>query len=107
MFVAPGPIELVQAIMRRRRLALGKRDRRQAHRLLVMRAQRRQPLACAVQRLAEAGDIAMPENRKDTGKQRNLATIDFARLRGEIASERLRHCEPDRGHCPCLPFCFW
>ena len=44
-------------------------DRRQGHRLLVMRAQGRQPLACAVQRLAKPGDIAMPKNRKNTGEQ--------------------------------------
>jgi Oxidoreductase family, NAD-binding Rossmann fold len=56
-------------------------DRSQAHSLLVMRAQGRQPLACLVQRLTDSSDITMPENRKNAGEQRNLAAIDFARLR--------------------------
>jgi hypothetical protein len=77
---------------------LGEGDRRLAHCLLVMRAQCRQPLAHVVQRLADSGDIAMPENRKNAGKQGNLAAIHFARLRREIANERLGHRQPDRGH---------
>jgi len=40
---------------------------------------------------------------KTPGKQGNLAAIDFARLRGEIANERLGHRQTDRGHVrlPC------
>src|SRR5215469_1633649 len=44
---------------------------------------------------------------KTPGKQGNLAAIDFDRLRGEIANERLGHRQTDRGHsrlpCSILP----
>jgi hypothetical protein len=83
-----------------------KGDRRQAHCLLVMRAQGRQPLACLVQRFADSSDIAVPENGKNAGQQRNFAVIKFARLRCEVANERLGHRQPDRGHPrPLALFC--
>ena len=47
---------------------LSEADRSQAHGLLVMRAQGRQPLASLVQRLTDSSDIAMPENRKNAGE---------------------------------------
>jgi hypothetical protein len=85
---------------------LSEADCSQAHSLLVMRAQSRQPLARVVQRFADSGDIAMPENGKNAGKQWNFAAIDFARLHREIADERLGHRQTDRGHpqphCPIL-----
>jgi hypothetical protein len=98
MFVAPGPIELVQAIMRRRRVALTKATAARAITCSLCERRGRQPLACAVQRLAETGDVAMPENRENTGKQGHFAAVDFARLRREIANERLGHRQTDRGH---------
>ena len=54
MLVAPGPIEVVQAIMRRRRERLGEGDRGMRHRLLVVGAVGRQRIASGVERFAEA-----------------------------------------------------
>ena len=67
------------------------------HRLLVMRAVGRQLIARAPQRLAEAGDVAMAEDRPDAGEQRLDAALALRPLRREVAHERLRHGETE-GH---------
>ena len=73
MLVAPGPIDVVQAIMRRRRERLGERDRRMRHRLLVVRAVGRQRVARVPQRLAERRHVAVAEDRPHAGEQRRVA----------------------------------
>ena len=99
MFVAPGPIELVQAIMRRRRLCLGKGDSGQRHRLLVMRPQRRQALALlhTAPRPSPA-TLPWPKIAKTPAKRGYFSAVDLAVLRREEANKRLGHREPDCGH---------
>ena len=77
---------------------LGEGDRGMCHRLLIMGAQGRQTVARGIQRLAEAGDIAMPEDRPDPGEDRQLLPVDHRLLRCHRGDERLRHGEPDRRH---------
>jgi hypothetical protein len=97
MFVAPGPMELVQAIMRRRRLALAKAiAAKPIARSLCARKVGSRPHTS--HSFADSSDIAMPENGKNAGKQRKFAAIDFARLNREITDERLGHRQADRGH---------
>ena len=73
MLVAPGPIEVVQTMARWRRSCLAKAIAACAIALLVVRAIGRQRVPRAVQRLAEAGDIAVAENRPHAGEIRDLA----------------------------------
>ena len=57
---------------------LGVRDRRVRHRLLVVRAIRRQHVAVRVQRLADAGDVAVAEDREHAAEERRLAVSRVA-----------------------------
>jgi hypothetical protein len=77
-------------------LRLGVGDRSVRHRLLVVRAVGRQLRAMPIQRFADAGHVAVTEDRPDAGEERHLASVDHGTLCGEIADERLRHREPDR-----------
>ena len=68
-------------------------DRRVRHRLLVVRAIGGQLRAMAIQRLANARDVAMAEDREYATEERRSADVGKARLcaqRSEIAHERLR-----------------
>ena len=87
MLVAPGPIEVVQAIMRRRREALAKAIAACAIACSLWARIGRQRVARAVQRLAQAGDVAVAEDREDAGEQRQLRAVDLGRLRGEEADQ--------------------
>ena len=86
MLVAPGPIEVVHAIIRRRPEALAKAIAACA-------------IACSLwprnvgsasrrlrERLAEPGDIAMAEDRPHAGEKRNLAGLGLDALGSEIAA---------------------
>ena len=66
-------------------------DRRVRHRLLVVRTVGRQFGAMAIQRLADAGDVAVAEDRPHAAEQRDLASVADRSLRGEKPDERLRH----------------
>ncbi len=81
MFVAPGPIEVVQAIIAAPAALLGEGNGGQRHRLLVMGAERRQGLADLVERLAQPRHIAVAEDREDAGEERRLVAVDLAALR--------------------------
>ena len=63
-----------------------------------MRAQGRQAVAGLVQGLAQAGDVAMAEDRENTGEQRDFLAVDLGVLRHEKAHQRLGHGQADRGH---------
>ena len=63
-----------------------------------MRAQGRQLVSCRIERLAEASNVTVTEDRENPGEQRNLAAVDLAGLSREEADKRLRHREADRGH---------
>ena len=68
-------------------LAVG--DGRMRHRLLVVRAVYRQLVAISVKSLADAGDVAVAENREDAAKQRSNAGSGVSRQRRDIANQRL------------------
>ncbi|CAM8870284.1 hypothetical protein NCH_04217 [Burkholderia pseudomallei] len=72
------------------------RDRAVRHRLLVVRAVGRQRVAVLMQRLAQARDVAVPEDREHAAEQRRVAVAGHDALRGQIAHERLRGGQPDR-----------
>ena len=100
MLVAPGPIDVVQAIMRRRRERLGERDRRMRHRLLVVRAEGRQLSRACHSASPSAGDVAVAEDRPHAGEQRLRVCPRSRSLRRQVAHQRLRHREPDRHRVP-------
>ena len=77
---------------------LGEGDRGMRHRLLVVRAVGRQLVADLVERLADAGDIAMAEDRPDAAEDRQLLAVDHGHLPRHEAGQRLRHRQAD-GFC--------
>ena len=66
---------------------LGEGDRRMRHRLLIVGAIGRQFVAHAIERLADARDIAMAEDRPDAGEDRQLLAVDLGHLAGEEARQ--------------------
>ena len=66
MFRAPGPMEVVQTMARRRRLALGEGDGGVSHALLIVRPVGRQQVSSAGQGLAQARHIAVAKDRPRT-----------------------------------------
>src|SRR5690242_2014089 len=75
------------------------------HALLVVGAKSRQDLACAVQRLAEPRDVAVPEYGPRAGEvaHRGVAVVD--ELIGQIAHRGLSGGETDPRHvCGSLGF---
>ena len=93
-------------------LGLGVGDRRMRHRLLVLAAPGRERVADAVQRLADAGDVAVAEDRPDALDE---ALAVLGHLHAQPAHHRLRRRQPDRSRssvplpscpsdsCHCLP----
>ena len=55
------------------------------------------------QRLADPGDIAMPEDPKAAGEELLLLAVGFGVLGSEELHQRLRHGEPDRSGRGCRP----
>ncbi len=76
-------------------------DRAVRHRLLVLRAQRRQLVTMLIQRLAEARDVAVPEDREHAAEEQLGAAAVFRRdaLRREVTHERLRGGQADGAAC--------
>jgi hypothetical protein len=108
MFVAPGPIELVTAIIRRRKLALAMGDRSVRHRLLVMRAVGRQLIPYLIERLADGRHVAVAEDRPNASEKRDLFAFDLRHLPRKVARECLRHSQSDGFHgclSPLRPLC--
>ena len=70
MLVAPGPMEVVQAIMRRRREALAKAMAACAMACSLWARKVGSVVAHAVQRLAHAGHVAVAEDRPDAAEER-------------------------------------
>ncbi len=79
------------------RLGIG--NRRQCHRLFVVRAIGGEKITIGGEGLANAGDVAMAKDRPDAAEQGQAAAIAIGVLRGEIAHQSLRHGQPDSGHC--------
>ena len=78
------------------RLRVG--DRSERHALLVLPADRRQLVARLVEREAEAGDVAVAEDREHTREERRLATVDHRPLGDQEADDRLRGRQSDGLH---------
>ena len=70
-----------------------KGDGGMGHPLLVVRPERRQLGPRGVQRLTEAGDVAVAEDREHASHEREINAVDLRSLRGEIPDERLGHRE--------------
>ena len=68
------------------------------HALFIVRAESREGFLDRMQRFAETGHIAMPEDRPHTAKQRLRAVLRLHPLRCQIANQRLRHRQPNRSH---------
>ena len=96
MLVAPGPMEVVQAIMRRRREAFAKAMAACAMACSLWARKVGSVVANAVQRLAHARDVAVAEDGPDAAEQRHDMAVDLGLLRGHRLDERLRHGEADR-----------
>ena len=79
-------------------LRLGKAHRRQCHRLFVLPAPRRQLVLHRLQRFRQAGHVAVTEYAEEPGKQWFLFAVDNDELVAQIAHQRLRHGQTDRGH---------
>ncbi len=77
-------------------VGLGVGDRRVRHRLLVVRAVGRQLVAMPIERLADAGDVAVAEDREHAAEQRPDAGAGLGRQRRQIAHQRLRRRQPHR-----------
>jgi hypothetical protein len=104
MLTAPGPIEVVAGHEAPPKARLGEGDRRMRHRLLVVGAIGRQFVAHLVERLADAGDVAVAEDRPHAAEDRHHLAVDHGHLPCEVARQRLRHGQADGlGHRLLLP----
>ncbi len=80
------------------------RDGRIGHPLLVVRTQGRQPVLFGMQRFAEPGHVAVPEDREHAAAVRQdvgtaVRLDDFGAQRGQVAHERLADGQSHgRGH---------
>ncbi len=68
------------------------------HALLVARLVVAQGAGVLLQRLADAGDIAVPENTPAPGEERSLDAVTLDLLLGEEQDERLGHGQCSRCH---------
>jgi hypothetical protein len=73
------------------------------HALLVVRAVGRQDVAHLVQRLAEAGDVAVPEDRPDAGEQGRFGATQRGALGGEMTDDGLGRGQAQGAHGPRSP----
>ena len=69
------------------------RERRRGvhHRLLVAALVVAQPIAHLIERLADAGDVAVAEDAEDAGKERLPPAVALAELDAQEPHQRLRH----------------
>ena len=104
MLVAPGPIEDSDDHDLAAPHRLGEADRGERHRLLVLAAPGRQLVLDRLQRLAEAGDVAMAEDGENAGEERHLAPVDDGLLGSQVADQGLRHGQPDGLHVMTPPW---
>ena len=69
--------------------------RREAHALLVLPAPHGDLVAVHLERVAQARDVAVPEDPDDAREQRHLLAVDDDALGDEVADDRLRRGDPD------------
>ena len=94
MFVAPGPIEVVQASVPSRFALFAIARRRVHHRLLVARLVVGQRAPGSRRAPPDAGHVAVPEDPEAAAEEPVLDAVPLDVLRGEEADERLRCGEP-------------
>ncbi len=80
-------------------LGLGEADGGQRHGLLVLAAPGGQHVLHRLERLREAGDVAVPEDREDPRKEGNFLAIHHGELVAQVAHQRLSHRQADGRHC--------
>ena len=90
MLSAPGPIDDVATMIWRRRVALAKPTAASAIPCSFWPRHVGSASPASSQRLAEARDVAVPEDREDAREQRHLASVDDGSLGDQIADDRLR-----------------
>ena len=90
MFVAPGPIDVVHASVRMRKLAFRKRRSGMHHRLFIAAKVIAQP-TILLQRLPDTGDIAMPKNSETSRNEAKFFSIARGILVLQKSDDRLRH----------------
>ena len=103
MLVAPGPIEEVTAIARRRPSCLGVGDRGIGHALLVVAAVGGEELALGMERLADAGDVAVAEDRPAAGDEGHALLVELV---ADVADGGLGRGQADGLHAAapsCVP----
>ena len=88
MFVAPGPIDVVQANVCSRFFMLGIGHRRMHHRLFVA-ALVVAELGRLMQRLADSGHVAVPEDAQAAGEERLLDAVPLDGLVSQEVNQRL------------------
>jgi hypothetical protein len=104
MLVAPGPMELVQASVRRR-LAIFEAGRRVHHCLLVAREVAGEAVLRLEQGLSDAGDVPVAEDAEDTAEERLFDAVEAGELLGQELDDRLSHGQaPSGGHDDGSPF---
>ena len=79
-------------------LGLGEGDRGERHRLLVLAAPGRKLLLHGLERLAQAGDVAMAEDGEHAGEQRRVLAIDYGALGDQVLDQGLGHGETNGLH---------
>jgi hypothetical protein len=66
-----------------------------AHALLVLAAVERQFRAMIIERLAQAGDVAMAENAEAAAAQAHFLAVDLDELVGQVPDDGLRCRQPN------------
>ena len=79
-------------------LGLGIGDRGMSHGLLVLATPGRQRLADPMQSLADAGHVAVAEDRPDAREIGDFRPVDLDVLRLQMADQRLGGGEADRSN---------
>ena len=74
-------------------LGFGEANGRQRHRLLVLAAPGGETILNRLERLREAGDVAMPEDGEHAGEQGHANAFDLRELLRQPAGHGLSHCE--------------
>ena len=75
---------------------LGESNRGQRHRLFVLTAPGWQHVLHRLQRLGQAGHVAMPKNAEHPGEQGHPHPVNLGKLVAEIAHQCLRHRQANR-----------
>ena len=98
MLPAPGPIEESATMICRRRFALAKPTAASAIDCSFCPRQVGKLVLHRLQRLGEAGDVAVAEDGEDAREERHDVAVDLGLLGDQVAHQGLRHGQADRLH---------